>query len=211
MNKGLQRLRSMVKDPVIILGGGPSLEDEPLHLLNGKCVIGTNVAMFKPFVKIGIAGDWDFYRKRKYDIQSLHIPFVTLDNGVKKDFLEAIYFEKRNHFGMVQDGKGLAWFMPGNSNGGNTGAAALNLAIVMGAMKIILVGFDMKKRDDKEHFHDEYVKDVTRIPGYLPYKDFIARFASFVPFLTSIGIKVYNTCLDSGMDCFEKKPLKELI
>ncbi|MFC3227345.1 hypothetical protein ACFOGJ_08900 [Marinibaculum pumilum] len=85
-----------------------------------------------------------------------------------------------------------------------SGAGALNRAYLDGAAEIVLLGFDMGGGD----YHDRH-----RVPpAEWQYETLFAKhFEAFAPELAARGVKVWNTSLQSRLDCFEKRPLREFL
>jgi len=90
----------------------------------------------------------------------------------------------------------------------NSGAQALNLAVLWGAKRIILVGFDMGLQGKQRHWFGDH-------PGLLnkatDYPDLIAKFGRIAEDLKAIGVEVWNTSMESALPWFPKKPLDELL
>jgi hypothetical protein len=206
--QSLKELEGKLSNPTFIIGGGPSLKGKDLSELKGKSAIGVNYDMFRPETKIGIFADLMFYKNFKYDIQAAHIPIVTMTPDAKKDFPFLYYMEKTKVNLLDLSGNGLAWFHSQVSEAGNTGAAALNLAVVLGIREVVLIGFDMKETEGRRNHHDAYGYQEK---GADPYGRFIKRFESFLPDLEHLGVKVYNSNLESAMECFPKKRLEDFL
>jgi len=98
-------------------------------------------------------------------------------------------------------------FRPGYvMHGRNSGHQALNLAVNMGGLKIILMGFDMKKLNGKAHCHDRHVPIDDNV-----FDTFYEAMMTAAPLLAKKGIKVINTSLQSRLSCFPKMPFIQAI
>lgn len=93
--------------------------------------------------------------------------------------------------------------------GGNSGYQALNIAFHYNPRKIILLGFDMKKGPNGEHNidgdHPKYIKKPFR--GDLNARKMRNALVS----LELNDITVYNCSLDSAIDCFPKKDIRDAL
>lgn len=89
--------------------------------------------------------------------------------------------------------------------GSNSGFQAVNLAILFGAKRIYLVGFDMRRINDKSHFFGEH-PDGLQITG--SYECFIRAFEVAARGLPA-GIKIYNATPGSALRCFERASLDD--
>ena len=86
----------------------------------------------------------------------------------------------------------------------NSGAAALNLALLFGAKVVVLLGFDMKisLEDGTANWHP----NECALPKESSYKKFMNAFERIHSSLKSDfpGVKVINANLDSAMNLFPK-------
>jgi len=92
---------------------------------------------------------------------------------------------------------------PSSLSGHCTGGSAINLAFLMGAVEIVLLGYDMRPGN----FHD-----MHRVP---PEEEqhalrFIPAIEAMAPVLVSHGVRVINSTPHSELRCFEYMPLSEL-
>lgn len=97
-----------------------------------------------------------------------------------------------------RDGKGFS-FDPGVIHyGSNGGFQAVNLALLMGATRIVLVGFNMQPVDGKGHFfgsHGPGLRNTTN------YSNFIRAFEVAAASLPQ-GIEILNATPASALTCF---------
>jgi len=135
-----------------IVGGGPSLEGLSWDALRGRNVLGCNAALYLgvEIVPIILFGDAAFLRQHR----------AALDRYVEQGG-QVVSCSPR-----LQDppsyvkvmGKVLHGLAP-NALGwnGNTGAAAVNMALLLGADPIYLLGFDMQlSPTGRSNFHTAY-------------------------------------------------------
>jgi len=93
-------------------------------------------------------------------------------------------------------------------DGGNSGYAALNLAVCLGATTIYLLGFDMKGdgKGKQTWFHSGY----KIVGSERSYKKWVEEFNKTIPGLAKHGINVYNLNAESAIRCFEFKKFEEI-
>ena len=130
---------------VYILGGAPSLLDEKLELIEDKKVIGVNCAfLLGDWVDIVWFGDppWFDWNEEK----------LAEFGGLKACCCEKMRFDQpaikvleRGKKMGLEDGKNYRTRISWNWS---SGGSAVNLATLLGATKVVLLGFDMKP-DDK--------------------------------------------------------------
>lgn len=93
-------------------------------------------------------------------------------------------------------GEGMIHY--GIPGGGNSGFQAINLAYMLGAKTIILLGFDM--------FGVHYFGDhPDKLVKQSPYKDFIKSFETITK-----DVEIINCSRQTALNCFPKKYIKDL-
>ncbi len=96
----------------------------------------------------------------------------------------------------------------GLRHGSNSGYQAIELAVKLGAKRIVLLGYDMKVDGGRSHWHDE--------PRQRDFADVAARsmlphFASLVEPLKALGVEVVNATPGSAIECFPKASLEDAL
>lgn len=137
-----------------IIGGGPSLKEFDWNVLRDKNVIGCNAAFYLgvDIVPYTIFGDGVFLKQHRTGLNKYSEEggiVITNSRLVDRlDIPEYLKVMKKIEKGMIKDG--LGW-------NANTGAAAINLALLFGASPIYLLGYDMQlSPEGKKNFHDAY-------------------------------------------------------
>jgi hypothetical protein len=104
------------------------------------------------------------------------------------------------HDGLELDPQGLR-------TGRNGGYQAVNLAVHLGAGRIVLLGYDMQPGPKGEqHWHHDH---PTRIQS--PYPLFLEKFATLVAPLEQAGVRVVNCSRRTALACFPKQSLREAL
>jgi hypothetical protein len=86
-------------------------------------------------------------------------------------------------------------------HGFNSGHAAVHLAAQLGAVRIVLVGFDMRDPNGKAHFFGNHSRQIER--RHLDhYARWIGIFAVLAKELEKRGIQVLNATPGSALKCF---------
>jgi hypothetical protein len=92
--------------------------------------------------------------------------------------------------------------------GGNSGFQAINLALLFGAARIVLVGFDMRAVDGKRHFFGDHPPALHKSGG--DYRRFIPDFERAAVTLPA-GVEILNATPGSALTCFPKVPLDDAL
>jgi hypothetical protein len=90
--------------------------------------------------------------------------------------------------------------------GQNSGFQAINLAILFGARRIVLVGFDMRNIGNKRHFFGDHPKELrnTDPSGFVRNFD---RAARNLP----VDVHIINATPDSALKCFPSVALDKAL
>lgn len=212
-----------------IIGGGPSLVQQfgippdvvekvkagglpystygdylaPLH---NKNVIGTNVA-FKlgNWVSVLYFCDSRFYRMNMEEINN----FPNIKATCSSSFGKEIETKMRNVKRLKRDYRGGLSTRRDTINWNqNSGAAAINFAVLAGAKRILLLGFDMCQQEEQTHWHTAYgtVRTHKNV-----FKRFLQKFPAIAEDARKRGVEILNVCPDSAISSFPKVSLKEVL
>jgi len=89
----------------------------------------------------------------------------------------------------------------------NSGAAAINLAVHLGATRVVLLGFDMSLgHRGASHWHPGH--GARRSP---PFERHLRGFPDIARDAERLGVEIINACPDSAIEAFPRVELKEVI
>jgi hypothetical protein len=95
----------------------------------------------------------------------------------------------------------------GLKNGRNGGFQAVNLAVHLGAARILLLGYDMQTGGPRRsHWFGDHPDGVVS-----PYPTFIEKFRTIVAPLQQLGVEVINCSRATALDVFPRRPLEEVL
>lgn len=183
----------------IILGGGPSLTQADVDLCRGKgLVIAINDAYrLAPWADVLYAADakWWAWHKGVPDFRGLKFslqpdaaqwPGVTVLTNTGEQGLE---------------------LNPGGlRTGRNSGYQAINLAVHLGATRLVLLGYDMQLTGGKAHWFGEHPDRQ-----HSPYATFLERFTHIVEPLAAVGVEVVNSSRETALTLFPRVPLEDAL
>ena len=186
---------------IVCVGTGPSLTQADVDFCRGKArVIAVNDAYrLAPWADVLYACDgrwWDWHKGVK--------EFRGLKFGMTiRKHLHADVIRLRN-----AGSKGLCLESDGLCTGRNSGYQAINLAVHLGAARILLLGYDMTRdRNGRSHFFGEHPRQG--LPS--PYPAFRQMFPTLVKPLAQLGIEVINCTQATALETFPKQPLDEAL
>ena len=186
-----------VGETVAILGGGPSLTPEQVEQAKRFRRIATNDAalVLDPEADVMCWGDqrWFFWNqkelsknKSRYRITWRHTPAM---NGFP---FHTLGYLSPNQSSLSLD--------PGFIAATNTGHGAVNIAVLFGAKRILLLGFDMNQPGGKNNWHTRHKSgpDASRYQTL-----FVPELVKAKKLLDQLGIEVINCSpTTSRLQCF---------
>jgi hypothetical protein len=187
---------------VFIIGGGPSLERFDWNLLKGELCIGANDAY-----KLGVSlcqichfGDIKWFHAHKKELKKYSDAggvVTTSCPNLQRKTPHWVWTLMRRANGFHIDA--LGW-------NGNTGAEAINVALILGAKRVFLLGFDMRLSDTGEmnwhpnnldkpntHIYERFLHQMRNLDDHLA-KKFPGQF-------------IFNVTKDSSLNVFPKLDL----
>ena len=146
-------------ETVFIIGGGPSLKNMDWAPFRSQRVIGLNDAYrLGDWMGVCFWGDNRWWDVHCSELKSYRGMKISAQTGKPEGDPEVKWVHRWPDGLSVQNRIGWNW---------STGAAAINLALVMGARKVVLLGYDMKPGPKGErNWHDN---NIDSIP--LDYKE----------------------------------------
>ncbi len=181
---------------VFIIGGGDSLREFDWSLLKSECTIGCNDAytLGEEICKLHIFGDMKWFKEHKNQLMNYKGTVFTSHHELLRTQADWIWTLERQAKGLSKTK--LGWNK-------NTGANAINLALILGAKKVYLLGFDCKLSEQgKPNWHDHLLSP----PNAKVYKRFNQAFKTLASWMPRRfpDREIINITDDSGLDVFPK-------
>lgn len=93
--------------------------------------------------------------------------------------------------------------------GSNSGYQAINLAYLLGAKSIILLGFDMKRKNGQTHFFGDHPYHTnSQGPNDAIMQRWCGYFVELAKDLKEEGVQVYNATRETALTAFEQRELE---
>ena len=190
----------------------PSAYSKFMKSLHGKHVVGVNNAyLIGLWIDVAFFGDHSWYlvhRMRLAKFPNLKVTCNPRFDGKtsRNDRVKFVARDREKRFGISPDPSKVAW-------NNNSGAAAINLAVHLGAKRIVLLGFDMKGNGAYTHWHGSHhrnEKDATRIKSP-PFRRHLKGFPTIARDAKKMGVEILNASPDSAIDVFPKASLLEVL
>jgi hypothetical protein len=179
---------------IVCLGTGPSLSGADVQRVQGQRVIAINNAyQLAPWADVLYACDVKWWRwhhgaptfaGRKYMLQPSCAAYP-----------EVQALRNTGPAGLETDPSGLR-------TGHNSGYQAINLAVHLGARRIVLLGYDMQG----DHFFGRH-PDQSKPP----FHRCLPVFATLLDPLAALGVTVFNCTRRTALTCFPQPALEDVI
>ncbi len=142
---------------VFVIGGGPSLRGFDWSLLHAENTVGCNTAftLGEQVCKVCVFGDFAWWQEFKLQLAQYKGTVFTNVPNLYDSKIPWLWFMRRVPRGLHTDA--LGW-------NGNTGAVAINLALLLGARRIYLLGYDMKRPGKNPNWHDKVLRPAANKP-----------------------------------------------
>ncbi len=188
-----------------IIGGGPSLRGFDLHRLDDEFTIAVNHSYeYYPNARALLFVDSWFVKDEQSRSKILAYPGLIFASFRCQDRLprgmENLYIFSQNN---REPGKRMN---DGLYSGRLSGLAALNLATIMGADEIYLLGFDMNYQDGQHHWYGTaHENQETYDAGNYTRK--LKMFDAFAPYQD----RIFNCSMNSAITTFNKVPIEDVL
>lgn len=190
---------------VTIIGGGPSHADFDLALLRGRRFIAVNSAC-RRVRTIATERDLLFHHDNSWSenrpelVEDWPGPVVTSNRNTKArlgDLVRRIDMDElTRRFGVLPD-----------RIGASSGHTAACLAAVMGAARVVLVGFECAAPGGRTHGHGDYTHHDTGIYA----GQFLPGWSALAPAFDRLGVEVINATPGSAITDFPFADLGEAL
>jgi hypothetical protein len=194
-------------ETIFCLASGPSLTAEVCERVRGRRAIAVNSsAVLAPLASVLFFTDSGWYEPRRELVANWGGLVISMSRTAKRELPDKV---KR-----VQ-GQGDPQALPGFSRGPgviqqgrSSGHTAVSLAIALGASRVVLLGYDMRFVEGREHFHGEYSgpRDVG-----IYEREFLPGFAGWNEAAGAVGVEVLNATDGSALREFRFEMLSKIL
>lgn len=205
-----------------VIGSGPSMKGFDLNLLRKELTIGCNEEyLWGPTIGLaqdpritqgdGIPGRVPLFKNPAW-LRGDHVPVYFHghpDVPLPADVPDEVYRVNSAH----SKDRPFRWgqsLQEGLYYGANVGMAAINLAEILGADPIYLLGFDARWEDSSTHHHGKYPKEWTldkEVDRKAVYGRWIKEFRKIAALVRA---RVINLNPDSAVDAFSIRAINVL-
>lgn len=208
-------------ETVFVIAGGPSVGAQDVEALRGRKVIVVNSSYGRaPFAQFLFFADnrwWMEHRERKalkravaegMRVFTVSKAATALAGGIPLHKLRRLCPNMRPERGAL--GPGLSEASDAVVAQRTSLQGAINMAVHLGAARIILLGADMgRSADGRSHHHDKHPWENRA--GNKTWDIQMGQLALLVPVLAAKQISVINTSLESRIPWWTKAPLGDVL
>lgn len=187
------------EEDVFIIGGGPSLKTFDWSLLKRELTIGCNTAFVlgEDICKICYFGDIKWWHEFKEKLGHFTHPVFTSVPHLRSSKVPWLWYIPRRNYGLHTNAVG--W----NSN---TGASAINLALILGAKNVYLLGMDLGlDKHGNPNWHPHQIEPAN-VGVYQRFREGFARVARDLP-TKFPGCQIINLHDHNTLPMFPNIPL----
>jgi hypothetical protein len=188
-------------ETVVCIGSGPSLTQEDVDACRGRRVIAIkNAVEMAPWADVLYGSGSDACGRTWWSREGPRLVFgglrYALDHEARH-WASILAMDTTN--GLALDPSRLAL-------GGHSGYQAINLAVHLGAARVVLLGYDMQATGGKEHFFGPHPHGVPP-----PFAHFVQCFPAIVDPLQQAGVEVVNASRVTALTIFPRMSLAEAL
>ncbi len=182
------------------MASGPSLTAEDVEYVRGKArvVVVNDGYRLAPWADALVALDEEWwhvhhkslaeFRGERFAVSPVGYGAIPLSPIIRDDIVES-------------------WESP--SYGADSGQFAIQIAVLMGAKRILLLGYDMGDGPNGErHWFGDHPKALRNTS---PYELFLEKYGKAVPSLKRMGVEVINCSRRTRLECFPRAELRECL
>lgn len=206
----LPRLADATDGLVVCLATGPSLTQADVDRVRGRAtVVCVNDAhRLAPWADVLYSSDryWWAYHKAVPPFAGARAT-IEYSPGRKPAELSTlapamVYYRHTGHEGLELSPDGL------RTCGQNSGGAALNLAVHLGATRVLLLGYDMGDVTGKQHFFGPHPRAIAGRHNFPRWRQ---AFETMAPLLAGAGVEVINCSRTTSLNAFPCRTIDEVL
>ncbi len=186
---------------VVVLANGPSLTPEDVDACRGQHVVAIkDTVRLAPWAEVLYGCDAKWWRAHP-ETAALACPKFGLEPVQGREDVQIL--RNAGEAGVESSPDGLRTLR-------NSGGQAINLAVHLGARRIVLLGYDMQPEAGRHRWFGRHVyhHGADHAP---PYELFLRMMPTLIEPLRALGVTVINASRTTALDIFPRLPLAEAL
>jgi hypothetical protein len=182
---------------VVLIASGPSLTKEDVEAVKGKAraVAINNSHELAHWADLLYACDLRWWQRYKPEFSGMK--YCPHEGACKEFGLTYVRGVHRPGISVTPDKIHY---------GSNSGFQAMNLAVHLGAKRILLLGYDMGFSDGRRHWHEDH-KGIGN-PDKNSFRRWLLAFQEAKPQLEKLGIEVVNCSRKTALTVFRQSTIE---
>ena len=190
---------------VVCLAAGPSLTPADVDTVRGRArVIAVNRSIgLAPWADAWYAADGRLWGWEADRLRTFTGAIYSLEQTAASKAAGCVLLRNRGIWGLSIDPGALC-------NGRNSGYGAINLAYLLGAARIVLLGYDCGPGPDgRTHWHGDHPHGAG--PTDLIFRSWRACYRTLAPPLALAGVTVINCSRTTTIEAFPRADLADVL
>lgn len=192
-----------------ILASGPSLTAEIAEKVRGRHVIAVNTScMLAPWAEVLYFTDSGWFDQRRELVANWPGLVVSMSRAAKREMPDKVKRVKGAGDPSFRPEAFPPLGSPYIQQGRSSGHTAVSLAIALGSTQPVLLGFDMRVVDGREHHHSEYTgpRDLSIYAG-----EFVPGFDGWNAAALKSSVQILNATPGSAVTEFPFVELDDVL
>jgi len=200
-------------ETIVCVGNGPSLTvDQVIQCEGARMIVINDAYRLAPLADILYACDYRWWEWNHWAPEFRGVRVALGWNGPERTWYPGwnnrdLVIDKGIRLVKSTGELGLESEDTGVRTGRDSGYQAINLAVHLGAKRIVLIGYDMRPVDGKNHWFGDHPHNVPPPPFEL----MLPAYESLVDPLKERGIEIFNCTRKSALEVFPMAPLEAVV
>lgn len=196
-------------ETVFCLASGPSLTQTIANrVLDRRVIVVNSSCHVAPWADILYFTDSGWYEPRRDLVASWPRLVVSMSRTAKREMPDKVLRVKGEGDPAFPITSFPSLGSPVIRQGRSSGHTAISLAIALGAKRIVMLGYDMRLVDGREHNHTEY-NNPRDLEQYA--REFVPSFAGWNAAALAMGVEILNATPGSAVKEFPMIDLEEFL
>lgn len=192
----------------VVIASGPSLLPEDVDWCRGKAkvVAVSNNWRLAPWADAMYAADFKWWNCHAANVEFAGEKWCGTEEAATRFGLRLLPVTKIGEDKKTNESFGLT-SAGVNRGGGNSGFQAVNFALLRGAARILLLGFDMQATGGRKHWFGDHPAPMNTNSDYPAWQRAMDAAAASVP----AGVEIINCSRETALTAYRRARIQECL